>query len=286
MDYDFGPKRNWRRWMWNRISERVTDRKNALCVYLGGKENFDIVEAERRGFRGHNMLCVERSKCAANEIRGNGNLVILGDFFDALFSVQRRQNVSVVYADLCCGLSPELIHNVFISLGSENLSGAVFAFNLLRGRDPKMSKIRPLMEWSFSEIAEIFSVSTKHRGFQLCNALMARCGMNSETHPANGRSVEELAADESFCKRAEFGLKHMYSMARPVFESYLSQSGQQMDSVVFSNPVGQILKRDELMSPARYSGLIKERGEKALRTQRSAAAILAHRTMRLSRGLA
>jgi hypothetical protein len=40
-NYDFGAKRNWRRWAWNRIAERVADKSNALCLYLPSSNDED-----------------------------------------------------------------------------------------------------------------------------------------------------------------------------------------------------------------------------------------------------
>lgn len=104
--YKFGDKNNWRRWVWNRICERLTKpRRDAVVVYLPGKEDLDRKVAVERGFSPYNLIAVDRSPSVVSIMKAKGALCIEGNLIDVLQCFKNTNvRVDVVLADLCCGL--------------------------------------------------------------------------------------------------------------------------------------------------------------------------------------
>ncbi len=157
MNYDFGPKRHWRRWVWNRIAEKV-DAKHSLCVYLAGANDYDRPVAIAKGFRGGNLVAVERDAVTRDLLRERGVLTIDADFISAVDAAALGRRVDVVLADLCCGLRWEAIEAALRWFCLPNLRNATFAFNLMRGRDPETNEMRASITHLFPAKREI------HRG--------------------------------------------------------------------------------------------------------------------------
>lgn len=137
MDYKFGAKGNWRRTIWNRIVERIPPWlkiRNAVVVYLAGHQDFDRSIALSKGFMPHNLIAIERDKNVAAILRNKGILVIEGGFADVLRS-WRKLRVDVVFADLCCGATPEVVQLSVQFAFATAFADAVIAVNLMRGRE-------------------------------------------------------------------------------------------------------------------------------------------------------
>lgn len=272
MDYDFGQKRHWRRWVWNRIAERTGSPREAICVYLPGATDLDRPLALERGFLSANLIGVERNDQALDQLRGSGVLTIDGDLFRAVEAVAYKRPVSVVFADLCCGLTVPTWSWLSMAMNLPNLQHATFIFNLLRGRDQQSGPIRELM----SDEAFI----GKHRGKMLLHWLLSTRAMkHAEVMVANG------GWPDIDMERVDKGYAKMLSTSNAAFNSYRSTAGNQVfDTVVFKNPMTIV---DYSQVQLDVHSLYKKHGritEPAfVQAKRSAAAIMAHRTRRLQK---
>ena len=256
-DYNFGAKNNWRRWAWNRISELVgAKKKDAIVVYLPSRMDKDRSVALSKGFRAENLIGVERDRTALEEARASGALVAYGDFFDAAIAIARSRKIDVVFADLCCPITPKLIGRLMDLMLHPNIKDAVFVLNLLRGREfgPSASIVKA-MQFRCEDTDSLIG-SEKHRGFialsLACAALIARFPSISV---------------------ADHGVF--------ICSSYLSTSGQVFDSIVFHGFVGIDYENKQEEVLGWFSEYLSEGGRQSA-TAKSVAAILAHRTMRLA----
>jgi hypothetical protein len=139
--YKFGTKNNWRRWLWNRVSDRLTGRrKDALILYLPGMEDLDRPIAINHGFSPNNLIAVDRNKDVVENMKSKGALCINGNFLDVVKCFMKTKvKIDAVIADYCCGLTedvqaaaawwtPEIMRHIMNNNG-------VIAINLMRGRD-------------------------------------------------------------------------------------------------------------------------------------------------------
>lgn len=257
-DYQFGTKKNWRRWIWNRIAERVDDRRNAICIYLPSADDKDRQVAIEKGFRSENLIGVERNRATLGKARQHG-LCVHGEFFDAVFSLQRSRKIAVIFGDFCSGLSDQVVDNLLNLWLLPNTRDAVCAFNFLRGRDGSFSAGRDVYQVFRKEVeregGKNFDSFEKHRGAQL---FVHGMGMNTVAHSNQLHIRERGNASETD------------------FNSYRSSCGQVFDSVVTKRPFDIYGLDDRKLNVA-----FEAQSELCSKTARSVAAILAHRTMRL-----
>lgn len=262
--YKFGIKNNWRRQIWNEISSRIkVPKKEAIVVYLAGKEDLDRKVAIEKGFKPYNLIAIDRDKDVIDHLKSRGVLAIQGDLFDVIKGF--CGNIDVLVADMCCGVTDEVYefakrmvedhtcnafnHNIGPCKDCEPIDdecsscphscvdvekGEEFAhplvvFNFMRGRDKGI-------------ILNSFKGLSKHRGelfmekmVQLRVNRTARClGVKDEFFDNNevlklDRSFEELFG--MFKDEREGTLSHY----RPKYYSYKSNCGNiVMDSVIFN----------------------------------------------------
>lgn len=255
MNYDYGNKRNWRRWMWNRIAERTDDRRNALVLFLAGKDAHDIAVAEQKGFQRKNMIAVERDKATVRELRDSGVLTIEGDLCDVLSSWPQARSVDVVVADFCCGLEIKILQSLHQAPMMRPLINAAMAFNFQRGRERTSEAI-------FDALA-CQGVDTKNRAATFYSLCVAKCMLN-EPNIDQGRAYEAYAL---FGRRAE-----------PKFFSYRSTAGNlYFDTVVFKAPFQRLLDETGVSLPKAERLEVPERFKPQVRRT---AAVLAHHTRR------
>lgn len=266
--YDFGPKRHWRRWVWNRIAERLgyygsngvrfCRPRDALAVYLSGAMDFDRQIAIDRGFHADNLIAVDRTSSVVRNVRNRGALCVNGDILHAAIAIAKRRRLDVVHADLCCGLSPQLAVDIMQLMLMPNAQRCVVSVNMMRGRDPQSNAFRSFWgRWS----------STKHRGRWLHFSVLWEFAKHAGDQTAAASMIRTLD-------------RHTL----PAFNEYRSDSGQTFDSVVFYNPVAiwpdtkfaQL--RSEWTSHKMIGG--HTASPKYRKTAASAAAVMAHRTMR------
>lgn len=150
-DYHYGQKNNWRRTVHNRIKDRLqVPVKQANVLYLSGQNDLDRPEFLRRGFRGDNLISVERDRDAVYKIRAKGTLCMSGTLSEVVRNV-RGLEFHVVLADFCGGFTDESMHLLFAIIHNPCFGPSVCALNLLRGRDPSSNEYRA-------------DVGTRHRG--------------------------------------------------------------------------------------------------------------------------
>jgi hypothetical protein len=262
MNYDFGNKRNWRRWVWNRISERVADKRNARVLFLAGDDPVDIRVATEKGFRAANMIAVERDSKVVAELKKSGVLVIEADLLEMLKHWSPSQRVDVVVADFMCNFRVDVFDGLWRALLNPAFADVVMAVNMQRGREAgdHWKAVKLFMENTSDKVDD-----KKHRGRLFFTAML----WSFVIGPLGERSREQ--------KRDAIPV--LCSWANPSFNSYRNDGALvTMDSVVWRNIWGQAL-RDGGLEPGWCGGL---RGEeyKGSRLRRKAAAVLAHSTMR------
>lgn len=286
--YDFGTKRHWRRWVWNRIRERAAVDDERLCFYLPGANDFDRTIALDRGFRAHNLIGVERDARALASARKSGALVVDADFLDVVdAAVTGEHSIGVIFGDFCGGLHPLTFKALYrwmacISITSE----AVFAFNLKRGRDPAGNAIRTAVQGctTFHHPAD-----QKHRGLiLLAGALFALAhsaekgsgnlppgfadyceGINSGVIDPQAFPDDMASAAALVMQRAEW----LHERCSVAINSYRSDCGDWFDTIVFTSPFRGARLRGTAHQALKADGT----GDDA---RRALAAVLAHRTMR------
>lgn len=162
-NYDFGNKNQWRRWKWNRIHELLTASgvkpRDAVVLYLAGKENLDVEVAQRHGFRQCNMIACDTNKDVVSQLRARGVICVNMDIFEAAKQWGDNPKIDVIDADLCRGLmGGEMLHATTLPFGV-GLGGCVLSINMLKGRDSASNRVRYLL--ACNNRAEAF-FSTMH----------------------------------------------------------------------------------------------------------------------------
>lgn len=257
MDYDYGKKRQWRRWVWNRIAERTIDRANANCMFLAGDEGFDISYASLKGFRANNMIAVEKSKDALQSLRSKGILAVDGELCDVIEAWPDDRKVDVVVADFCCGLELNLLGRLAEIYMMRAFCDATFVFNFQRGRDQSITPLRKTLIDG--------GESVMHRG-QLFWWMAMSMTLRGLGNPDEQR------------QKAFWDLMDKY--ASPVFYSYKSASNRlTFDTVVFKSPTVRLMSASKswplpLQKRAHSPEMAGQR--------RRIAAVLAHQTRRMA----
>lgn len=280
MHYKFGQKNHWRRTMWNKIVERLeVPTRDAIVVYLGGRNDLDRDVALSKGFRHENLIFVDKSKDVVVDQRKKGTIAIAGDFAETIYSLPPSLRVHVVFGDFCRGLSPEFFDLLYKSQWAPRLANSVFAFNFLRGRDPQWNQWR---RW-FSDGEPIADYDATHRGVQfwsLFSVLMSTLlipGLELRLDGVQYVGSDPLTSDELQQRIYEW-MEKLNVVLSPTFLSYRSTSRQTFDSLVYRG-IGCSMSPDVHAIWAR--NLQEEYGTQS--TMRSLAAIAAHRTMRRKR---
>lgn len=257
-DYSFGNKKNWRRWKWNRIVERIDVKPSeAIVLYLAGKEDHDRSIALQKGFRDENLIAVDRSSAVVDELRRKGVNSIRSEFLDCLRALPSGRNVNVVDADFCC----DAIDSIAIEMNqvlkySPELRGAVVCVNFCRGRGASLGRINAVRSHG----------GEKHRG-KLFILQFVRAALCLESRE------DELELDALF-DLYELVLTNMQS----AFAEYHSkESKQYFDSSVFISP------RRGAETDQRIDLLLRAQLDRNPSIVRRVSAALAHRTMRKDR---
>lgn len=219
-DYKSGQKNNWRRWAWNEISRRVSNRRDALVIYMPGWQDLERSVAVDHGFRPDNMIAIEKNILVAQRLRKKGVITINSDLLAILAAwPEEAPPIAVISADFCSGLAMK--HAILLDATLKKpLSNTVFLANFLRGRDESSNTLREIvqkvMRWDDQPL------ETKHRGvlFLLSYALLVCYDQSLRSLP-----IEQIAA----------ALKTFLVGLNPKSFSY--KSGPQiMDSVIYESP--------------------------------------------------
>lgn len=251
-DYKFGRKNNWRRSVWNEISSRVPNRRDALVIYLAGAQDLDRAVACSKGFRSENLIAVDQDKSVVSHLRSGGKIAIQGNLLHVVACWPQSCPISVLFADLCCGLTDQTARLLECVAGSPGLStDAVVMMNLQRGRE------RGSNTHNFMRLES----NTIHRGQRLILWLAIQFSLPLFMEVQGVPSKQEMRA--------------LYATLRrdmdPEYFSY--RSTVTMDSVVFNKPTPHAMAPD-------MSHYLSDADQSTLRNRIRAA--LAVRTMRSS----
>ncbi|MGE3596653.1 MAG: hypothetical protein AB7N70_13980 [Dehalococcoidia bacterium] len=253
MDYKFGQKNHWRRWLHNRIAERLkVPARDAVVLYLAGEKDLDRAEFLRRGYRPDNLIAVDVDGEVVAALRKRGVIAIQGKIETIARLWSRR--LDVVIADFMGPLTTERFHAVSDAvLGNV---GPTWAVNLLRGREERGNPL----------IVPFENNDTKHRGARLVAGIPAAmiCGDEavSGVGPTDaGRKLNRMLIDA--VKASCF--------------SYKSTSGQYFDSVVFDSAPFYYLN---VAIPTARTALPEDYS-----ARRRIAAAIAHSTRRVGRSM-
>lgn len=270
--YKFGSKNNWRRWAWNRISERVlVPKRDAVVLYLAGASDLDRPIALSKGFLPANLLAVERSSTVCQQLRSERVLTINSDVLNVLRSWPIHREVSVIFIDLCSGIEETTLASLQAALFMPPFYQSVIAFNVMRGRDARTTFMRDAMAMNFG--------MEKHRGILIKEYITSLMSY----HIIKGLHPEQIVQGEADGEdRVGFNVSMKYislltNLMEPVFNEYRSSSGQMFDSIVFNNPFRIVHDYYELGIRKKVYCAEKDKG-----TSRKISAILAHRTRRLA----
>lgn len=266
MDYKYGNKKQWRRWVWNRLQERTQRQGEGLVLFLAGESAHDIWLARRKGFSPRNMLAVEHDGPTRDKLRAKGVLTIDGDLCDVLAAWPKDRPVTAVLADFCSGFE-ERYAKSFLAVQTDNPSFAhtAFALNMLRGRDKSTNWVRSwLVEKGFDE---------KHRGYQFYLAVMVSLVVGE----ARLNGYDEEQAQQILDRRFPV----VCDMTRPGFYSYQSAAGSQVfDCCVWKNFIGDLAAGSPRIQALQQRQAKLSPDLDGLSQRRRIAAVLAHHTRR------
>lgn len=140
--YQTGTKESWRGFAWNRCAELAVHRGPVL--YLAGPEDNDRIEAVKRGWPQNRIIAVDAEDGNVTRVKDRGGLAIGSRLCQVCRAWPETWPVSIVMADLCCGINRELIA-LLVALTRRPFHDAAICVNLLRGRDPLATELRPVV---------------------------------------------------------------------------------------------------------------------------------------------
>lgn len=269
ISYLSGQKNHWRRWMWNRIVERLpkgVKPKDATVLYLAGRENLDHDEAMRRGFKAANLIAVERDRGVVSELRKSGVTTLHMPLDLAIMGWPKNRQIDVVIADFCCGITDSMRPFVAALLSAQCM-GAVVATNFQRGREPGelVDELKRLCVENVNQAPDI-----KHRGKLFTAWVAFYFGVRFR------EAYEQMDCPELFADFARSFAVHAESF-RPSLNSYRQAHCKViMDSCIFNMP-GRAQGAMTLECSG-FNGATK----KGLSIKRKVTAALAVQTMRLN----
>lgn len=167
--YKNGPKNQWRRTVWNIAHYHALP---GVVLYLPGETDLDRAEATRRGFKPADLIAIERNEAVALRLRAKGTTTICGSLIDVLKSWPPHVPISVLVADLQCGLDPWVQDLAGICGQHPALAESVIVCNLQRGRDAlgrewKPRGIHPEGDFSYFEGDSAANPHSRAYGFSL-----------------------------------------------------------------------------------------------------------------------
>jgi hypothetical protein len=274
VEYDYGKKRNWRRWVWGRIRARIKKPNNQkVVVYLPGGNNLDALVAEEKGFDLRNLFAVEKDTEKVKALRKMGVNVINDTLSNVVIGWKGFPKIDAVIGDYCGGVCQDAMRIASMLPSVEGLSRqCLFCFNFLRGRDPLFSECRAVYQ-------KIWDRGETHRG------LLFSASVFSFTLGEVVKFLEETVKmgvvsekeSDDFYKQAQGDFTNGFDFE---FNSYKNRAGNTFyDSVVFNAGfVHPYFKKEYRLL---YDVKLTLRKGFLSETRRLIAAAKAHRTMRL-----
>lgn len=251
-DYKFGIKNQWRRWLWNRIEERLTvPAREAVVLYLAGQDDLDRYVALRHGFKDHNLIAIDRSEKVVRTLRNSGVVSMQGEFMDAICTWPANRPVHAIVGDFCCGLESKMWKRIMGLMLLTHVRPAVYAFNFLRGRDQSSNGIRASILESIGKSRDVIPelkalAEAKHRGMIVaCDIVSTMISVMVEGRyefTTDEKGETQMVNNPNF-DRGKMNLEFVHWLSEYIIErssfspySYKS-SGQVFDSCVLRNPV-------------------------------------------------
>jgi hypothetical protein len=212
--YKAGQKKNWRGWLWNRATERLTTPvENAVVLYLAGPEDHDRQKAIARGYRNENVIAVDIDADNIERVRRAGGIGICANLTSVLLAWPEDWPIHAILGDFCGGLAGPAADFAMALWACEGMRpGTVVAVNLQRGRDAVSNEVRSLL----SRIGY-----GKHRGKAFMGMMLGYIRV-FEKNGAITRQQRELG--ERF-------IEH-----KAAYNSYTSTGRTWFDTVVFKWP--------------------------------------------------
>jgi hypothetical protein len=280
MNYDFAQKNHWRNRVWNEIAERVTVHpRDAVVLYLAAEQDLDRAAARRRGFCEHNMIAVDWSGKTVSELRRSGKLAIKGNLYDVALNWPVDVSVDVVIADFVGGLYEKEFRGVGKMVFYPPFHNAVFATNMLRGRENTGKDER----YKYGTFISNSDEPEKHRGMLLVKFLM--CAISQHWVSAR-KQIKQFANLDHELAVYEGWQKHVLDSFDPTFGQYESKKEKEDESTD-----GDKIKRPPTLfnwaifntSVLRYKDkTVFERYGTDAKMIQQIAAVLSHRTRRLN----
>ena len=251
--YKFGRKNQWRRAVWKDLASRISDKKNAVVLYLAAKEDLDRRVAINNGFRSNNLIAVDTSQAVVDGLRKQGKLAIKGKLSEVVAEWPRSKRLDVVFADYCAGMTTEVYDLMYQLILLEAISsGGAVMVNMQRGRENGAARDANNEYFKAATGEEVL-----HRGMWLYS-LVAFLMCHWKWGTTEGQTYSEIAAHLRIVEKL---LNHY---------CYTYKSTVQMDSVVVSLP--------EICSDRIIENHKPER--RMIKLKNRISAILAVRTMR------
>jgi len=253
--YKYKEKNIWRRKAWKNVASRVSNKRNAEVVYLSGEEDIDRRLAVSYGFKAHNLFAVDQDLDVVKKLRREGKIALCGDIFEIADSFQ---SPSVIWCDLCCGLTEKVAVGIY-ALTLSMPFNTVFMFNFLRGRETG-EIARNILDYAKGSIeANINSVAayskangidvgkpsdffnSVHRGALAFYAMQLFClpSLMRDRGYDHIKSVENIDNKHIPTRRAMYDLSEAFiKTGKPSLLSYKSSAGsQRFDTLIINHPL-------------------------------------------------
>jgi len=268
-DYRFGNKAHWRRTVWNQIERRVSNKKEAIVLYLAGENNYDKAEMVKRGFCPHNIIAIEKDAVVVEKLRNNKQLCVKGDVGYVLNNWPADKAVSVLFLDTCGTANKKIVISIFDALSSNPaFTETVVLLNFMRGRDKNI--IGGNIFWNKESNAEdVLYINTWFLDLVSNGFLLVNPYLKNADDLLKHRGLHVCTLYGCWFTKTKEGM--------PTFMSYMSTSGQVFDSIVFKFMHDKDAYEYEIEVGEEDIPLSWEDAP----TRRGISAVLAHRTMRL-----
>lgn len=163
-NYKFPKKNHWRRWQWNRITERVKIHKpisQSIGIYLTGPDDHDRNVALSKGFKNQNLIGVDLDAHNIATVKENPHVPAISMNLCDLLRQWVTPKIDFIVGDFCCGLTKfividlisTLVHNTSLSVP------CIISINLMRGRDAFANPVREYYrEYNIKHRGQLFAL--------------------------------------------------------------------------------------------------------------------------------
>lgn len=231
-NYNSPAKNEAREKIWQTIAQALAVKpKNALVLYLPGREDFDREEALKLGFHHPSLIAVERDDAVFAELRHQKKIPVIHSDLTTVLNAWSSTPVHVIYADFSCGWCGGSASLLRPLVTNDAFSQCILAINLLRGRDqPQEGRTnRGLAVWD--GFGKTLLDELKHRvndeyALSLVTAAMKRNPVVFKTYRSSHQTFDtaiwRMVTVPSLLKDTAFVSKKMTPVPR-IFDKKLRQ---------------------------------------------------------------